>query len=79
MRRALFGLDAQWHGWAYLSNARVDTTDCHRKLTTDGTAGRIHTSRRCRTFFTNMFPSAAKPLTAKTALSVLKSQQWLCN
>lgn len=29
------------------------------------------TSSRCFTFLTNMFPSAAKPLTARTALSVL--------
>ena len=29
------------------------------------------TSNRCLTFFTNMLPSAAKPLTARTALSVL--------
>jgi hypothetical protein len=29
------------------------------------------TSRRCFTFFTNILPSAAKPFTASTALSVL--------
>jgi len=30
-----------------------------------------HTSRRCRTRFTKLFPSAANPFVAKTALSVL--------
>jgi len=34
-----------------------------------------HTSRRCLTFLTNMFPSAAKPFTAKTARSVLSGRE----
>lgn len=35
----------------------------------------IHTSKRCRTLFTNMLPSAAKPFTARTALSVLPNNE----
>ena len=35
----------------------------------------IHTSKRCRTLFTNILPSAAKPFTASTALSVLPNNK----
>lgn len=37
--------------------------------------GEAHTSRRCLTFFTNMFPSAANPFTARTARSVLSKRE----
>lgn len=44
---------------------------------TGGVRGSIdgRTSSRCFTFFTNMFPSAAKPFTASTARSVLGVRQ----
>ena len=72
--RASFGSDGRSHEGAYPSHVRVGTTKNRVAISTGQDASPrafARTSSRCLTFFTNMFPSAANPLTASTARSVL--------
>jgi hypothetical protein len=78
VRIASFGSCARSHVMAYLLSEHDGTTngDCVSAFVQKQQIQAELTSNRCRTFFTNIFPSAANPLTAKTALSVLKQRNY---
>lgn len=81
--KALFGSVWLLLGEAYPLHGHGDTTElemCGMSIRKIGFVNEIvqqvqvQTSSLCLTFFTNMLPSAAKPLTANTARSVLEGR-----